>query len=88
MVGDKNDSLLWSTDKANKNDQLHAWSPYGSGATNDRLPGFNGGRIDPVSGTYSLSPFDEGGINPYAYCACDPINHTDLSGKNDFLLPY
>lgn len=26
------------------------------------------------------SPFDEGGINPYAYCAADPINHLDPSG--------
>lgn len=26
------------------------------------------------------SPFDEGGINAYAYCAADPINHLDPSG--------
>ncbi len=29
----------------------------------------------------SLSPFDEGGVNRYAYCSGDPINRTDLSGN-------
>lgn len=33
----------------------------------------------------SMSPFGEGGINPYAYCGCDPINNVDPSGH--FLLP-
>ena len=28
----------------------------------------------------SWSPFDEGGINPYVYCAGDPINHADPTG--------
>lgn len=27
-----------------------------------------------------LSPFDEGGINAYCFCACDPINYVDPSG--------
>lgn len=30
----------------------------------------------------SLSPFDRGGINAYAYCANDPINRVDPSGKS------
>lgn len=29
----------------------------------------------------ALSPFDEGGINPYAYCQGDPVNLTDASGR-------
>ncbi|WP_434681201.1 RHS repeat-associated core domain-containing protein [Pseudomonas sp. R1-18] len=28
----------------------------------------------------SLSPFDEGGVNGYAYCEGDPVNHADPSG--------
>jgi RHS repeat-associated protein len=28
----------------------------------------------------NLSPFDAGGINPYTYCAGDPINYVDPSG--------
>lgn len=28
----------------------------------------------------NASPFGEGGVNPYAYCEGDPINHTDPSG--------
>lgn len=96
---DHNSSLIWSE---NKNDgaTLNNWSPYGSGNPVDLLPGFNGERSDPVSGSYhlgngyraynpvlmrfncpdSLSPFGEGGINPYAYCAGDPVNFTDPSG--------
>lgn len=33
----------------------------------------------------SLSPFGEGGINAYAYCEGDPVNHADPSGH--FLVP-
>lgn len=28
----------------------------------------------------NVSPFGEGGLNAYCYCACDPINNTDPSG--------
>lgn len=98
--GDQHDSLLWSRQDGHENGTLHAWAPYGSGNTTGVLPGFNGERPDPVSGTYhlgngyraynpvlmrfncpdSLSPFGAGGINPYAYCAGDPVNFTDPSG--------
>ncbi|MEN4700012.1 RHS repeat-associated core domain-containing protein [Pantoea agglomerans] len=97
---DHNDSLLWSRKDGQKDGELHIWSPYGSGNATDILPGFNGERVDPVSGIWhlgngyraynpvlmrfncpdSLSPFGAGGINPYAYCAGDPINQTDPSG--------
>ncbi|MEG2042624.1 MAG: RHS repeat-associated core domain-containing protein, partial [Hafnia sp.] len=30
----------------------------------------------------SLSPFDRGGLNPYAYCLGDPVNRTDPSGQS------
>lgn len=38
------------------------------------------------------SPFGRGGVNPYAYCGCDPINFGDPSGHvlmrlNEFFLP-
>ncbi len=33
----------------------------------------------------SLSPFEEGGLNVYAYCKGDPVNHFDPSGKAPFL---
>jgi len=99
-VGDQHESLVWSREAGKTEGREHAWSPYGSGDKIDLLPGFNGVRADPVSGTYhlgngyraynpvlmrfncpdSLSPFGAGGINPYAYCAGDPVNHTDPSG--------
>lgn len=99
-AGNQHGSLLWSQPDDKDSGILHDWSPYGSGDTTRLLPGFNGERPDPVSGTYhlgngyraynpalmrfncpdSLSPFGAGGLNPYAYCAGDPINFTDPSG--------
>lgn len=32
----------------------------------------------------SLSPFGAGGLHRYGYCACDPINHIDPSGRASF----
>jgi RHS repeat-associated protein len=32
----------------------------------------------------AMSPFDAGGLNPYAYCADDPINRSDPSGHISF----
>jgi RHS repeat-associated protein len=34
----------------------------------------------------SLSPFEEGGFNPYGYCLGDPINKTDQDGHAPFSL--
>lgn len=34
----------------------------------------------------SLSPFDEGGINAYAYCGGDPVNYSDPTGHFPFAL--
>lgn len=34
-----------------------------------------------------LSPFDEGGINAYAYCGNDPVNRYDPSGNMPFFRP-
>lgn len=30
----------------------------------------------------NASPFGVGGINPYCYCGCDPVNRIDPSGRN------
>ena len=95
---DQNDSVVY-TQTATGN-MLQPWLPYGGGSVDGQAIGFNGERVDPVSGAYhlgngyraynpmlmrftcpdSMSPFGAGGINPYAYCAGDPINLTDPSG--------
>lgn len=99
-TGDGNNSLLWSRMANSNAGSHHTWTPWGNGKPTAALPGFNGERIDPVSGAYhlgngyraynpvlrrfncpdSMSPFSAGGINPYSYCAGDPVNHTDPSG--------
>jgi len=95
---DQNNSIVYS--KTPTDNVLRHWMPYGTGNTDGLSLGFNGERVDPMSGVYhlgngyraynptlmrfncpdSLSPFEAGGINPYAYCAGDPINLTDPSG--------
>ncbi|GLO14384.1 hypothetical protein PPUJ20028_29670 [Pseudomonas putida] len=37
----------------------------------------------------NLSPFERGGMNAYAYCVGDPVNHIDPSGQKaeDYVLP-
>jgi len=98
-AGDRHNSTVWSRPPSGEG-QRHSWSPWGNGRSPAGLPGFNGERPDPVSGSYhlgngyraynpvlmrfncpdSLSPFGPGGINPYAYCSGDPVNHTDPTG--------
>ena len=52
-AGDPNHSLLWSRQGDNSG-KTHAWSPWGHGTPGNGLPGFNGERPDPVSGSYHL----------------------------------
>ncbi|WP_109514382.1 RHS repeat-associated core domain-containing protein [Pseudomonas ovata] len=111
VAADQDESLLLATNApgsvihALSAGQQHgfAYLPYGmrhpdSGSL--PLPGFNGERLDPVTGHYllgngyrafnpvlmrfnspdSLSPFGEGGVNAYAYCAGDPVNRVDPTG--------
>ena len=52
-VGDPNHSLLWSR-QGDNSEKTHAWSPWGNGTPANGLPGFNGERPDPVSGSYHL----------------------------------
>lgn len=53
IAGDQHESLLWSR-HTEESGQLHGWTPYGNGEVPAQLPGFNGERRDPVSGTYHL----------------------------------
>jgi len=53
IAGDQHESLLWSR-HTEESGQLHGWTPYGNGEAPALLPGFNGERRDPVSGTYHL----------------------------------
>ncbi|CAO98069.1 RHS repeat domain-containing protein [Erwinia tasmaniensis] len=54
MAGDRHGSPVWSHDGGQKEGKQHFWSPYGTGEATDLLPGFNGERVDPVSGCYHL----------------------------------
>jgi RHS repeat-associated protein len=36
----------------------------------------------------SWSPFGKGGLNAYAYCVGDPINHLDFTGHNPFKISW
>jgi len=53
-AGDGNESLLWSRSAGQTGGGSHHWSPYGQGQPTDLLPGFNGERADPISGSYHL----------------------------------
>lgn len=79
-----------------------SYTPYGHRPPESDVffPGFNGERLDPVTGDYLLgngyrafnpvlmrfnspdsrSPFEEGGLNAYAYCVGDPVNQVDPTG--------
>ncbi|MNY28953.1 hypothetical protein D3C86_1629650 [compost metagenome] len=35
-----------------------------------------------------MSPFGDGGLNAYAYCVRDPVNHLDPSGRSPVLASY
>ncbi|QXI38390.1 RHS repeat-associated core domain-containing protein [Pseudomonas xantholysinigenes] len=80
--------------------QNFAFPPYGYRPELTIVLGFNGERLEPITGHYllgngyrafnptlmrfsspdSLSQFSRGGLNAYAYCLGDPVNHRDPSG--------
>lgn len=79
---------------------INSSKPFSENPISQNLIGFNGERLDPITGYYhlgngyriynptimrfhaadSMSPFEQGGINSYAYCLGDPVNRRDPSG--------
>jgi RHS repeat-associated protein len=84
--------------------QSVAYSPYGYHPELTITLGFNGERLEPITGYYllgngyrafnpilmrfnssdSMSPFDLGGENAYAYCQGNPVTRCDPSGHGLF----
>lgn len=53
--GDTNNCPLLSVNTVEKSNELYAWSPYGSASnSHNLLLGYNGERIDPITGVYHL----------------------------------
>lgn len=55
IAADRNDSVLWARQGSHTDGKMYNWSPYGNANTTESpLSGFNGERIDRVSGAYHL----------------------------------